>query len=79
MYLCKTELFEIELCMCIKMDLALINLQRLLYHKTQTNKRMKNILCIYIYIYIYIYVCVCVCVCVWVRVCVCVCEYIFKL
>ena len=32
----KTELFEIELTTCIKMDLALNNLQRLICHKTQT-------------------------------------------
>ena len=31
------ELFEIELFICIKIDLALNNLQRLIYHKTQTN------------------------------------------
>ena len=29
------ELFEIELAICIKMDLALNNLQRLIWHKTQ--------------------------------------------
>ena len=29
---------EIELFICIKMDLALNNLQSLIYHKTQTNK-----------------------------------------
>ena len=38
MYLCLTELFEIELFICIKMDLALNNIQRLICHKTQTNK-----------------------------------------
>ena len=31
----QTELFEIELIMCIKMDLVLNNLQRLICHKTQ--------------------------------------------
>ncbi len=36
MYLCQTELFEIEPIICIKMDLALNNLQRLICHKTQT-------------------------------------------
>ena len=36
MYLCETELFKIELFICIKMDLALNNLQRLVYHKTTT-------------------------------------------
>ncbi len=29
--------FEIELFVCIEMDLALTNLQRLIYHKTRTN------------------------------------------
>ncbi len=33
-YLHKTELFEIELFICIKMDLALNNLQCLICHKT---------------------------------------------
>ena len=31
-------MFEIELVICIKMDLALNNLQRLICHKTQTTK-----------------------------------------
>ena len=31
----KTELFEIKVTICIKMDLALNNLQRLICHKTQ--------------------------------------------
>ena len=35
MYLCSTELFEIELFICIKMNLVLNNLQRLICHKTQ--------------------------------------------
>ena len=35
-----TELWEIELIICIKMDLALNNLQWLIFHKTQpTNFR----------------------------------------
>ena len=38
MYQCLFGLFEIELFMCIKMDLALNNLQRSICHKTQTNK-----------------------------------------
>ena len=38
-----------------KMDLALNNLQWLIYYITKPNY-------IYIYIYIYIFVCVCVCV-----------------
>ena len=33
------ELFEIELIICIKMDLALNNLQRLICHKTQTSNQ----------------------------------------
>ena len=35
MYLCWTEVFEIELIICIKMDLALNNLLGLIFHKTQ--------------------------------------------
>ena len=31
-----TELFEIELTICIKMHLVLNNLQKLIRHKTQT-------------------------------------------
>ena len=37
-YLYKTEWFKIELIICIKMDLALNNRQRLICHKIQTNK-----------------------------------------
>ena len=33
------KLFKIELFICIKLDLALNNLQRFIYHKTQTNKQ----------------------------------------
>ena len=41
-YLCKTELFEIELFICFKMDLALNNPQMLICHKTQsTNQPIK--------------------------------------
>ena len=41
MYSRQTELFEIELIIYIKMDLALNNLQRLICHKTQpTNLRL---------------------------------------
>ena len=39
MYFCKTELFVIELFICIKIDLALNNLRTLICHKTQTNKQ----------------------------------------
>ena len=35
LYSYQTELFEIELTICIKMDLVLNNLQRLICHKTQ--------------------------------------------
>ena len=38
MYLCWTELFEIEVSIRIKIDLALNNLKTLLCHKTQTNQ-----------------------------------------
>ena len=34
----KTELFEIELIICLKMDLALNNSQRLICHETQKNQ-----------------------------------------
>ena len=34
MYSCYTELFEIEVIICIKIDLALNKLQRLIYNKT---------------------------------------------
>ena len=42
MYLCSTELFEKELFICIKMYLALNDLHRLIFHKTQTNKLTKQ-------------------------------------
>ena len=35
----RTELFETELFICIKIDLALNNRQRLICHKTPTNKQ----------------------------------------
>ena len=35
-----TELFKIELFICIKMDLALDNLKRLICHKTQTTNQL---------------------------------------
>ena len=46
-----------------KEDLALNNLEWLIYHKALPNQ-IAYILFIYIYIYIYMGVCVCVCVCV---------------
>ena len=38
---CLTELFEKELFICIKIDLALNNLQRLICQKSQTLKQTK--------------------------------------
>ena len=40
-YLYKTELFEIELFICIKKDLSLNNLQMFICHKIQINKNTK--------------------------------------
>ena len=40
LYSCLTELFEIEMFIYIKMDLALYNLQRLICHKTETKKKI---------------------------------------
>ena len=37
MYFCETELFSIEQILYIKMDLALNNLQGLIYHKTKSS------------------------------------------
>ena len=37
-------MFEIELFICIKMELALNNLQRLICHKTQTKNRIRFII-----------------------------------
>ena len=42
LYSCLTELFEIELIICLKMDLAFNNLQRLISHKTQPTKILKD-------------------------------------
>ena len=44
MYLCKTELFEIELLICLNMDLALNNQQCLICYKTLTNKPTNKLL-----------------------------------
>ena len=41
LYLYLTELFEIELFICLKMDSTLINLPRLICHKFQTKKETK--------------------------------------
>ena len=40
MYSCWTELSGIELTICIKMDLMLSSLQRLICHKTQTTNQL---------------------------------------
>ena len=50
----KTELFEIELFICIKMDLVLNNLQWLICHKIKPNQTKYTYIYIHIYIYIYI-------------------------
>ena len=42
MYSCKTEFFEIELFICIKMDLALNNLLWLICHKTKLDQTKPN-------------------------------------
>ena len=39
-----TELLEIELFICIRMDLALNNLQRLICHKNPTNQPTNAVL-----------------------------------
>ena len=44
LYLYLTELFEIELFICINMDLALNNLQMLICHKTKTNIQTNGVL-----------------------------------
>ena len=41
LYSCQIELFEIELIICIKMDLTLNNLQRLICGKTQTINQLE--------------------------------------
>ena len=42
LYLYKIELFELEQFICIKMDLALNNLEWLMYHKTKPNQTKAN-------------------------------------
>ena len=42
MYLCLTESFEIELFICIKIDLALNNLKGFICHKTQPSNHPTN-------------------------------------
>ena len=46
-------MFEIELIICIKMDLAFNNLHGLICHKTPTTKQPHTRIYIYIYIYIH--------------------------
>ena len=48
LYSCLTESFEIELIICIKMDLALNNLQKLICHKNQPTLFLNDVLFIYI-------------------------------
>ena len=43
LFLWQSEFFEIELFICIKMYLALDNLQRLICHKRQTNKYLETL------------------------------------
>ena len=58
-------MFEIELLICIKMDKALNNLQRLICLKNkQANTHTHS------HTHVYVYICVCVCMCA----CVCVCA-----
>ena len=45
MYLCETELFEIELFICIKMDLALNDQQKLICHKAKQTNVMATVFC----------------------------------
>ena len=40
MHSCETELFEIELIICIKLELALNNLRKLICHKPQTTNQL---------------------------------------
>ena len=69
---------------CIKMDLALNNLQMLICHKIQPTNHIYIYIYIYmrimivVCIYIYMYMCVCVysCTCIYICVCVCVCAYV---
>ena len=42
LYFCLTELFEAELFICIKMDLALNNQQWLIFHETKPNQTKPN-------------------------------------
>ena len=48
-----SELFEIELFICIKIDLALNNLQRWICYKKATNKQTTNIQAVIIIIVSY--------------------------
>ena len=49
-------MFEKELFICIKMDLALNNQQRLIYHKTQANKE-STFFCKILDIFVFVDVC----------------------
>ena len=78
-------MFEIELIIFIKMDLALNNLQRLICHKiqpTQPNPTQPQTMCLQIiyihtYIYIYIYIHIYIYICIYICVCVCIYTYIY--
>ena len=48
-------MFEIELIICLKMDLALNNLQWLIYHKTQTTKQPVIVLYIHSYLWHFLF------------------------
>ena len=50
------ELLEIDRIICMKMDLALNNQQRLISHKIQTNKQTNKLVDKMSLIYIYIYI-----------------------
>ena len=55
LYLCWTELFEIELFICIKMDLALNNQQWLIRHKPKPNQTSFSIVVIFFSFYIFFF------------------------
>ena len=48
-----TQLFEIELTICLKMDLALNNLQRMICHKNQLTNQLNYINIVKFYLSIY--------------------------
>ena len=54
LYLCSTELFEIEVIICIKRDLALNNLQKSICHKTQTTNMSLFVVVVTVVVIIFI-------------------------